>query len=125
MKEQTVVRQYVALALWWVVAILFSSISWQWITYSSADKELTEYTQGLVSRSTFNRKGTREIRLLIQSKAEQLWIPLQSDQVLISRQGENLHVDIIYDEAIKTPFVNHELYRMEFIHSIYSRVNPY
>src|SRR5215470_905602 len=88
-KEQTVIRQYVASVLWLVVFLLFSSLSWQWITYSSADKQLTEYVQDLLRRSTYDRKGTREIRLLIQAKAEQLWIPLQPDQVLISGQGPN------------------------------------
>jgi hypothetical protein len=124
-KEQTVIRKYLALGLWLVVFGLFSSLSWQWITYSSADKQLTEYAQGLVRRSTYDRKGTREIRLLIQSKAEQLWIPLQSDQVVISGQGENLQVDIIYEAAIKTPVINHELYRMEFIHNLSSKIQPY
>jgi len=124
-KEQTVIRKYLALGLWWVVALLFSSISWQWITYSSADKQLTEYAQGLVRRSTYDRKSTHDIRLLIQSKAEQLWIPLQPDQVLVSGQGEKLHVDIIYHEEIKTPVINHELYRIEFIHNLYPNIDPY
>jgi hypothetical protein len=124
-KEQTAIRQYVASVLWLVVFLLFSSLAWQWITYSSADKQLTEYAQGLVSRSTYDRKGTREIRLLIQGKAEQLWIPLQPDQVLISGQGGNLHVDIIYDEAIKTPIINHELYRVEFIHNLTAKIDTY
>jgi hypothetical protein len=108
-----------------VVFLLYSSISWQWITYSSADKQLTEYAQGLVRRSVYDRKGTREIRLLIQGKAEQLWIPLQPDQVLVSGQGEKLHVDIIYDEGIKTPIINHELYRIEFVHNLYPQIIPY
>ena len=124
-KEQTAIRQYVASVLWLVVFLLFSSIAWQWITYCSADKQLTEYAQGLVRRSSYDRKPTHEIRLLIQSKAEQLWIPLQPDQVLVSGQGEKLHVDIIYDEEIKTPVINHELYRIEFVHNLYPQIIPY
>ena len=108
-----------------MVFLLYSSISWQWITYSSADKQLTEYAQGLVRRSVYDRKSTHEIRLLIQGKAEQLWIPLQPDQVLVSGQGEKLHVDIIYDEGIKTPIIHHELYRMEFVHNLYPQIIQY
>jgi hypothetical protein len=97
---------------------MFFSLARQWITFSSADKQLTEYVEGLVRRAALDRRNTRDVRILIQTKAEELSIPLHPEQLTISGQGEKLHVDISYDEEIKLPAVGHALYRMEFAHNL-------
>jgi hypothetical protein len=117
-QEKAVIRKYVALGLWLVVAGMFFSLARQWITYSSADKQLTEYTEGLIHRTALDRRSAKDERTLIQIKAEELSIPLQPEQILISGQGTKLQVAINYDAEIRIPIVHRSLYRMEFVHNL-------
>jgi hypothetical protein len=107
-----------------MVAGMFFSLAHQWISFSSADKQLTEYTEGLVHRAALDRRSTKDERILIQIKAEELSIPLQPDQIKITGQGSKLNVGINYDAEIKLPVVRHALYRMEFAHTLSNKSEP-
>ena len=100
---------------------IFLSLGRQWILFSSADKQFTEYVEGLVPRAALARRSARDVRILIQAKAEQLSIPLQPEQITITGQGDKLRVDINYETEIKIPVIDHGLYRMTFRHSLTSR----
>jgi len=117
-QEKTVIRKYVALGLWLVVAGMFFSLARQWITFSSADKQLTEYTEGLIHRTALDKRSAKDERTLIQIKAEELSIPLQPEQITISGQGTKMQVAINYDAEIRIPGLHRTLYRMEFAHNL-------
>jgi len=111
-------QRYIALSVWVVVFAIFSSLAWQWIALNSSDKELTEYVEGLVRRSAFDRRSAKEIRDLVLLKAEQLSIPMPEQAVNVSGQGESLQTTFTYDTVINVPILRHELYRMEFTHQV-------
>jgi len=111
-------QRYIALSVWVVVFAIFSSLAWQWIALNSSDKELTEYVEGLVRRSAFDRRSPVEIRALVLMKAEQLSIPIHEQAVNVSGQGESLQTTFTYDTVINVPILRHELYRMEFTHQV-------
>src|SRR5262245_44120260 len=111
-------QRYIALSMWVIVFAIFSSLAWQWIALNSSDKELTEYVEGLIRRSAFDRRSPVEIRALVLMKAEQLSIPVHEQAVNVSGQGESLQTTFSYGTAISVPLLKRELYRMEFNHQV-------
>jgi hypothetical protein len=115
-------KKYVALSMWLLVACIFSSLVWQWITLHSSDKEFTEYAESLIRRSSIDRRPAKDIRTLMLIKAEQLSLPIQDEEIQVTGQGESLQTTIAYSNDIHIPLLNRALYRMQFLHNV--RVKP-
>jgi hypothetical protein len=110
-------KSYTTLGLWLVLAFVFLSLGKQWIVFTSADKQLTEYVDNLERQAALQHRPAKEIRTLVMLKAEQLSIPAQDDQITVTGQGETLRTIIAYDAEIRLPVVDRVLYRMEFNHN--------
>jgi hypothetical protein len=111
-------KGYIALSLWLFVACIFFSLAWQWISFSNSDKELTEYVESLLRRSSIDHRPSHDIRTLVQLKAEQLSLPVQTEEISVTGQGESLQTTFAYGAEIKIPLLNRALYRMEFNHDV-------
>lgn len=111
-------KPYTVLGLWLLVAWVFFSIGKQWIAFTAADKQLTEYADTLVREGAVQRRSAKDIRTLVMMKVEQLSIPAQNDQISVTGQGDTLRTVIAYDAEIKIPVVDRTLYRMEFSHNL-------
>ena len=114
----SVAKRYIVLSSWLLVAGLFFSLAWQWIKFTSADRQFTEYVDSLLRRSVFDHRPAPQIRLLVRLKAEQLSIPVQNERINITGEGETLRTVITYDTEIKLPLTNRVLYRLEFSHNL-------
>ena len=112
------VKSYTALGLWLALAFVFLSLGKQWIIFTSADKQLTEYVDNLERQAAFQHRPAKDIRTLVMLKAAQLSIPAQDDQITVTGQGETLRTIIAYDAEIRIPVVDRVLYRMEFNHTL-------
>jgi hypothetical protein len=110
-------KSYTTLGLWLALAFVFLSLGKQWIVFTSADKQLTEYVDNLERQAALQHRPAKEIRTLVMLKAEQLSIPAQDDQITVTGQGETLRTIIAYDAEIRLPVVDRVLYRMEFNHN--------
>jgi hypothetical protein len=110
-------KSYTTLGLWLVLAFVFLSLGKQWIVFTSADKQLTEYVDNLERQAALQHRPAKEIRTLVMLRAEQLSIPAQDDQITVTGQGETLRTIIAYDAEIRLPVVDRVLYRMEFNHN--------
>jgi hypothetical protein len=111
-------KRYMTLSLWILVAATFFSLAKQWIAYTSADRQLTEYIESVLRRAAIDRRPTNDIRALVMVKAEELSIPLQPERLRVTRQGETVGTVLAYDAEIRVPVVNRTLYRMQFNHSL-------
>ncbi len=89
----------------------------QWIVLTSADRQFTEYVESMVRQAARAHWTDREIRSLVLMKADQLSIPLESEKISITGQGESLRTLITYDTKISVPFLDRVVYRMEFSHN--------
>jgi hypothetical protein len=123
MEEQNTIigrfgKSYTALGLWLLLACLFLSLGKQWIAFTSADRQLTEYADELVRQAALQHRPAKDIRTLVMMKVEQLSIQAQDDQISITGQGESLRTVIAYDAEIKIPVVDRVFYRMEFNHNL-------
>ena len=113
--------RYIALCLWLVAAGLFFSLARQWIVFTSSDKQLTEYAESILLRAALDRRSVTDLHSLLLLKAEQLSIPVQRDQIKVTRQGEIVRTVIGYDAEIKVPLVRRVMYRLEFRHDLTNR----
>jgi hypothetical protein len=111
-------KSYVTLGLWLIPAFVFLSLGKQWVVFTSADKQLTEYADNLERQGAIQHRPAKDIRMLVMMKAEQLSIPVQDDQITVTGQGETLRTIIAYDAEIRIPVVDRVLYRMEFNHNL-------
>jgi hypothetical protein len=119
-------QRYLALGLWVLIGALFLSLAHQWVSYSSSDKQFSEYLQSMIQRAALDHRQAMDVRTLVMSKAKELSIPIQGERVRITGQGDSLRTVIDYDAEIKIPLVDHVLYRMEFNHNFgYQAPRPY
>jgi len=117
-------KSYIALGLWLVLAFIFLSLGKQWILFTSADKQLSDYLDTLQRQGALHQRAASDIRRLIVLKVQELSIPAQEDQISVTGQGESLRTIIAYNEEIRVPVVDRVLYRMEFSHNLGSPVRP-
>jgi hypothetical protein len=110
------IQKYVMLGFWVLLAGTFISLAAQWISFTSSDRQLTEYADSLVRRAAIERLPARDVRALVQQKAAELSIPVQEQGVSVTGLGETLTTSIAYGEEIKVPIMNRVVYRMSFTH---------
>ena len=118
--QQRAAKQYVAVCVWLLVGLIFANITSQWIELSSSDKLLTEYAQNAIQVSPLDRRSGKDIRTLIQIKAEQLEIPVKHDGITVTGEPPGqVRAVINYESALTVPVVG-ALYRMQFQHNMAS-----
>jgi len=119
--QQRPAKQYIAVCVWLVVGLIFAHVTSQWIELSSSDKLLTEYAQEAIQVGPLDRRSVKDIRTLIQVKAEQLEIPVSRDGITISGEPPGrVQAVIAYESALRLPVVG-ILYRLQFRHNLFSR----
>jgi hypothetical protein len=117
---QRVTKQYVAVGVWLLVGLAFAHVASQWIELSSSDKQLTEYAQSAIQVGPLDRRSVKDIRTLIQIKAEQLEIPVSAESITITGEPPGqVRAAINYENALRIPVVG-VLYRMHFQHNLFS-----
>src|SRR5262245_17406132 len=87
---RSAVSRYIALFLWLLATVMFFSLAWQWIGFTSSDKQLTEYAKSILQRADIDRRSAQDVQSLLLLKAERLSIPVQPGQIQVRRQGETL-----------------------------------
>ena len=123
LRERTgTTERYVALCLWLGITLVYFSVASQWITFSTYDKQFTEYVQHVIQGAASDHRPSREIRTLLLVKAEELSIPLPRNRIDITGEGDTLRTVIRYDTEIKVPLLNRVVYRMEFNHELTQKV---
>jgi hypothetical protein len=118
--QQRPAKHYVGVCAWLIVGLLFAHVAKQWIELNSSDKQLTEYAQSAIQVGPLDRRSVKDIRTLIQIKAEQLEIPFSAESISISGEPPGqVRAAINYENAITVPVVG-VLYRMQFQHNLFS-----
>jgi hypothetical protein len=113
-------KQYAAVCVWLLVGLMFANLTNQWIELTSSDKQLTEYAQNAIQVGPLDRRSVKDIRTLIQIKAEQLEIPVSAESITISGEPPGqVRAAINYESPITVPVVG-VLYRMQFRHNLFS-----
>ncbi len=111
-------RRRVVLLIWVLVAIFYFYLSYDYIQASVRDSRLNEYLDHVVQLAGSEHRPAKEVRALILVKAEELGIPLRTEQIDIAGTGITLTVSVDYQTDIEIPVVQRVIYKKEFHHKV-------
>ena len=111
-------QRYVAMFLWMSLCFLYVFMISQWLTVNNRDKLFTEYIDHVIQVAANEQRPAREVRTLILIKAEDLFLPVQEDEIQITGKGLALRAAVHYKVDISLPIVNQPVYRMRFDHDL-------
>jgi len=114
-------QRYVAMFLWISLGFLYVFMISQWLTVNNRDKLFTEYIDHVIQVAANEQRPAKEVRTLILIKAEDLFLPVQEDEIQITGKGLALRAAVHYKVDIILPIVNQPVYRMKFDHDLAPR----
>jgi len=109
-------------ALWIILALVYTSLCYDYIRAGNADKKLDEYLQYVVVVCGDDHRPNKEVRSLVLIRARDLNIDLHPDQVNIMGEGQSLKIMVTYDVAINLPVVRKTVYQKVFDHKAQYRI---
>ena len=118
MARTRLVNAKVALFLWALVAFFYFYLSYEYIQVTMQDKQFVDYLQYVVQLAGAEDRPAKEVKELLLVKAEQLALPLRTDQIVIKGGGLSLNIIVHYDVDIEIPLIQHEIYTEVFDHDI-------
>jgi hypothetical protein len=111
-------RRRLALLLWVLVAVVYFSISINYIQVSMRDKEFGEYIRHVAQISGEDRRLNKDIRAMIMAKATQLELPVLGEQIAIAGSGDGLNIAVDYQVDIEIPVFDRGIYTKHFSHNV-------
>jgi len=108
----------IALLLWLLVAFFYFYLSYDYIRVTTNDGQFGEYVQYVVQIAGNGHRPPKEIRDLLLVRAEELSLPIRSDQIKIAGSGDSLNVDVTYDVDIEIPGLLRAVYTRTFDHKV-------
>jgi len=106
------------LLVWLLVAFFYFYLSYDYIRATMNDKEFVDYLQHVVQIAVNERRPANEVQTLLVIKAEQLGLPLRSDQITVSVGENSLNIAVNYRVDIDIPLIRREIYTKRFEHNV-------
>ena len=106
------------LLLWILVAFFYFYLSYDYVRATMNDKEFLTYVQYIVQVAGNDRRPAKEVQALVAIKAEQLGLPVRSDQITVSGGGNSLNIAVNYNVDIDIPLLRREIYTKRFEHNV-------
>lgn len=107
-----------ALLLWVLVASFYFYLSYDYIRITMNDREFEEYMKYVVQHAGNSGRNARDIRKLLLARAEQLSLPLSSEQIVVRGGGHTLDVAVTYNVDIDIPVIERQFYIKNFEHAV-------
>lgn len=86
---------------WTVLAILFAYVSWQMVPVKMKSVDLEQFMVRTAERSSLSaRHSEKRIREAIMNEADELKLPLKSEDLLITRTGARVRIEAHYTVQI-------------------------
>jgi len=119
MVEQSNVRRKRLVLLFWVlIAFFYFYLSFDYIRVAMNNDKLGEYVHYVVQLAGNESRSPREIKALLIVRADELGVPLSSDQIRIQGSGQNLKVSVMYDVEIDVPIFRSGFYSKHYEHKV-------
>jgi hypothetical protein len=122
--SSTLNRKRLVLLFWLLVAMFYFYLSIDYIRVAMNNDKLGEYVQKVVQLAGNEKRTPREIRALLMVRADELGVPLSTDQIRIQGSGQNLKVFLMYDVDIEVPILRSGVYQKHYEHQVSYR-SPY
>ena len=115
-------RKRLVLLFWMLVAVFYFYLSFDYIRIAMNNDKLGDYVSYVVQLAGNERRTPREIRALLIVKADELGVPLTSDQIKIQGSGQTLKIAVNYDVDIQVPILRSGVYQKHYEHQVSYRV---
>jgi hypothetical protein len=106
------------LFVWILVAFFYFYLSFDYLRVEMNDDRMADYVRYVVQLAGNESRSAREVRTLLLVKADELQIPLKSDQIKIQGTGQTLKVALQYDASIDIPIFRQGFYSKHYIHNV-------
>ena len=113
----------IVLVVWILIAIVYGYFSYGYIRVDMKDSEFQDRLRHLVQLAGAENRPLKDVRAVIIGHANQLGLPIESDQIMIRGAGPTLNVTVDYEVGINVPIVRRNLYR-HYVHQVdYRQIN--
>jgi len=114
----TLNRKRLVLLFWLLIAVFYFYLSFDYIRVAMNNDKLGEYVRYVVQLAGNERSTPRQIRALLLVRADELGVPLTSEQIRIQGSGQNLKVSVAYDIDIDVPVLRAGFYQKHYEHQV-------
>jgi hypothetical protein len=111
-------RKRLVLLFWLLIAVFYFYLSFDYIRVAMNNDKLGEYVHYVVQLAGNERRTPREIKALLMVKADELGVPLTSEQIRIQGSGQNLKIAVNYDVDIQVPILRSGVYQKHYEHQV-------
>ena len=119
MAEATSVNGKRLVLLFWVlVAAFYFYLTFDYIRVAMNNDKLGEYARYVVQLAGNESRTPREIKALLLVRADELGVPLHSDQIKVQGRGVSLKVSLKYDIDIDVPIFPSGFYAKHYEHTV-------
>jgi hypothetical protein len=105
------------LLFWMLVAVYYFYVSYDYIRVEMNDDRLADYVRYVAQLAGNESRTPREVRALLLVRADELGLPLRTDQIKILGRGNNLKIQVQYDVDIDVPILSQGFYSKHFVHT--------
>jgi hypothetical protein len=105
------------LMLWLLVAVYYFYLTFDYIRVEMNDDKLGEYVRYVAQLAGTESRSPREVRALLLVRADELGVPLRTDQIKIQGSGQDLKIQLQYDVDIEVPIFKQGFYSKHYVHT--------
>ena len=104
------------LLFWLLVAAFYFYVSFDYIRTEMNDTKLREYVHYVVQLAGAENRSPREVRALLLIRADELGLPLRSDQIKVQGIGQQMKISVAYDVDLDIPIFRPGFYSKHYHH---------
>ena len=114
--EPKVNARRLVLLFWLLVATFYFYVSFDYIRTEMNDTKLGEYVHYVVQLAGAENRSPREVRALLLIRADELGLPLRSDQIKVLGIGQQMKISLAYDIDLDIPIFRRGFYSKHYAH---------
>jgi hypothetical protein len=104
------------LLLWLLVAVYYFYLAFDYVRVEMNNEKLGEYVRYVAQIAGRESRSAREVRALLLVRADELGVPLRSEQIKIQGRGNDLKIQLQYDIDIDVPILRDGFYSKHYVH---------
>src|SRR6266436_1382119 len=96
----TSAQRFIAMFMWSFLGFLYICLVSQWLTFSRRDKLFTDYVDRSIQIAATERDPVKEVRARLLTKAADLTLPIQADEINVTGVGKTMRAVVHYKADI-------------------------
>jgi len=106
------------LLVWVLVLIFYVYLSYDFLRVERLNNKFGEAVQHIAQIAGTERRTYKEIRTLVLVRADELGLPVSTEQITIAGSGPTLKINVAYDMEIDIPIFTRGFYSKHYEHKV-------